>query len=65
MSALAREAARCEWKPHRKTLEEGLELYFKTGCDVEYQSLTLPDEEDGFIYCPYCGKKIDYGRLHE
>lgn len=39
----------CEWKQED---EEGF-----SNCRFDYQEI-ISDEVSGFVYCPYCGKKI-------
>ena len=34
-------------------------FYFDTSCDNEYEFESLCPGEEGYHYCPYCGKKIE------
>lgn len=46
----------CIWT---EDIDPGENNYWSTSCDNEFVLVAGDPKENGFIYCPYCGNKIE------
>lgn len=49
--------AKCKWKYIPELYE--YQEYWETECGQAHQFMDGTPRENGYIYCPYCGNKIE------